>query len=53
MDILDMTLGTTLVFSNKATVAAGLAFPLKGVDNRTFDWEFLFQVNYYFGGPRT
>jgi hypothetical protein len=52
MDILDVTLGSTFVIGKKATVAAGVAFPLKGVDNRTFDWEFLFQVNYFFGRSR-
>jgi len=24
---------------------------MKGQDNRTFDWEFQLQLNYYFGGP--
>jgi hypothetical protein len=53
LDILDVTLGATLVLGDRATIAPGVAFPVKGVDNRTFDWEFLLQFNYYFGGPRT
>jgi hypothetical protein len=51
VDILDLTVGTTFEFSNKATMAFGFAFPLRGGDNKTFDWEFLLQLNYYFGGP--
>jgi hypothetical protein len=52
LDILDMTVGTTFVFSDRATLATGVAFPLRGSDNRTFDWEFHLQLNYYFGAPR-
>jgi hypothetical protein len=52
LDILDLTVGATFLFSDRATVAAGFAFPLRQGDDRTFNWEFQFQVNYYFGGPR-
>jgi hypothetical protein len=52
MDILDVTLGTTFQFGQKSSLATAVAFPLKGTDNRTFDWEFTLQFNYYFGGPR-
>jgi hypothetical protein len=52
VDILDLTVGTTFEIANQATVATGFAFPLRGGDNKTFDWEFQLQVNFYFGGPR-
>jgi len=48
-DLLDLTVGTTFVIGDRATLATGFAFPLKTGDNRTYDWEFLFQLNYYFG----
>lgn len=50
LDIVNMTLGTTFVISNQATVATAFAFPLRGGDNRTFDWEFQLQLNLFFGG---
>jgi hypothetical protein len=50
VDILDMTVGATALFSDRATLAAGVAFPLRGSSNRTYDWEFQLQFNYYFGG---
>lgn len=53
VDLLDMTVGTTFEIANQATIATAFAFPLLGGDNRTFDWEFLLQVNIYFGGPRS
>jgi hypothetical protein len=53
VDLLDMTVGTTVLVANRATIATGFAFPLKTGDDRTFSWEFQFQVNYYFGGPRS
>jgi hypothetical protein len=49
VDLLDMTVGTTFEFNNRTTLAAGFAFPLRSGDNRTFDWEFLLQLNVYFG----
>jgi len=52
VDILDLTLGATVFLGDRTTLATGVAFPLKGVDNRTFDWEFQLQLNFYFGGPR-
>jgi hypothetical protein len=51
LDILDLTLGTTFEFARRLTLATGFSLPMKGVDNRTFDWEFQLQLNYYFGGP--
>jgi hypothetical protein len=50
MDILDMTVGTTFEVANRAFLATGVAFPLRGNNDRTFDWEFHLQLNYYFGG---
>jgi hypothetical protein len=52
VDILDLTVGTTFVFGDNVTFATGVAAPLRGHDDRTFDWELTFQLNYYFGGPR-
>jgi hypothetical protein len=50
VDILDLTVGSTWLIANRATFATGFAFPLKTGDDRTFDWEFQLQLNYYFGG---
>ena len=50
VDILDMTLATTVMLSDKATLATAVSFPLKNGDNRTFDWEAHVQLNYYFRG---
>jgi hypothetical protein len=52
VDILDLTVGTTVEIARQTTIATGFSFPLLQHDNRTFVWEFLFQINYYFGGPR-
>lgn len=52
VDILDMTVGATFELGSRATVAAGVAFPLLQGDNRTFDYEVLLEVNYYFGPGR-
>jgi hypothetical protein len=30
-------------------LATGFTLPMRGADNRTFDWEFQLQLNYYFG----
>jgi hypothetical protein len=51
VDILDVTLGTTLFLCNRATLATAFSAPLRGTSDRTFDWEFHVQLNYYFGGP--
>ena len=52
LDFLDMTVGSTFVFGDRATIASGVSFPLRGGDNRTYSWEYQLQINYYFGGPR-
>jgi hypothetical protein len=54
LDILDLTVGTTFAVGQRCTVAPAFSFPLRGGDDRTYDWEFQLQFNYYFGGtPRT
>jgi hypothetical protein len=50
VDIFDMTVASTFLISDRATLATGVSFPLKGKDDRTFEWEFHLQLNYYFGG---
>jgi hypothetical protein len=52
VDILDITFGATFVISNRATIATGWAFPLRGGDDKVFNWEYLLQLNYYFGGMK-
>jgi hypothetical protein len=52
VDILDITFGATFVISNRATMAMGWAFPLRGGDDKVFNWEYLLQLNYYFGGMK-
>jgi hypothetical protein len=52
VDILDLTVGTTFEIANRTTLATAFSFPLLGGDNRTYDWEFQFQLNYYFGASR-
>jgi hypothetical protein len=53
LDIIDLTLGTTFEFAKRLTLATGFTLPMRGADNRTFDWEFQLQLNYYFGlAPR-
>jgi hypothetical protein len=50
VDILDVTLGTTVLLGNRATLATAFSAPLRGTSDRTFDWEFHVQLNWYFGG---
>jgi hypothetical protein len=50
LDIVDVTVGTTFVIGNNATLATAVALPLTTGDNRTFDWEFQLQLNVFFGG---
>ena len=49
LNILDLTAGTTFAFGKRATLATGFSFPLLGSPDRTFDWEFHLQFNYFFG----
>jgi hypothetical protein len=53
VNIVDLTVGTTFEIASSSTVAAGFAFPLTQGDNKTFDWEFQLQLNYYFGAKAT
>jgi hypothetical protein len=53
IDIVDLTAGVTALFGNNFTVATGFSFPLTQNSNRTFDWEYTVQLNYYFGAPRS
>src|SRR5262249_10850042 len=50
VDILDVTLGATVLLGNRATLATAFSAPLRGTSDRTFDWEFHVQLNWYFGG---
>ena len=52
VDLLDLTLGTTFEFAQRARLATAVSLPLRGESNRTYDWEFHVQLNWYFGGPR-
>lgn len=49
IDILDMTFGTTVEVARRALVGTAFSIPLLKGDNRTYDWEFQFQLNYLFG----
>jgi hypothetical protein len=50
LDIVDLTVGTTFLFGQQTTLATAFTFPATETPNRTFDWEFQLQLNYYFGG---
>jgi hypothetical protein len=50
LDILNATMGATFLISDRATLATAVALPVFSGDNRTFDWEFQVQFNWYFGG---
>ncbi len=52
LDIVNVTLGGTFMIAERATLATAVALPLTINDNRTFDWEFQLQLNYFFGAPR-
>jgi hypothetical protein len=52
IDILDITFGATFLFSDRFMIATGWAFPLRGGDDKVFNWEYQLQLNYYFGGTR-
>jgi hypothetical protein len=53
VDILDLTVGATVLLGDRTTIASGFAFPLRNGDDRTFNWEYQLQVNYYFGASTT
>jgi hypothetical protein len=49
VNIVDLTLGTTFVLNDRATIGTAFTVPLTNDANKTFDWEFQLQFNYYFG----
>ena len=52
MDIIDLTMGWTMELGGRMTIANAFSVPLNDADNKTFNWEYQLQLNYYFGGPR-
>lgn len=52
IDILDLTVGSTIEIANRATLATGIAVPLKRESDRTFDWELQVMLNIYFGAHK-
>jgi hypothetical protein len=52
LDIVNLTLGSTFEIANRATIATGFVIPLRGNNDRTFDFEFQLQLNWRFG-PRS
>jgi hypothetical protein len=53
LDLLDLTLGATLVIAKRSTLALAFSVPLREEDNRTFDWEFHVQFNLFGAGLLT
>lgn len=49
IDLVDLTLATTFQFGGRTRLATAFTLPLRGADNRTYDWDFQLQLNYYFG----
>ena len=51
INLLDLTAATTFCLwrARPALATAGFSFPLLGSPDRTFDWEFHLQFNYFFG----
>jgi len=47
LDILNANFGTVAQWGKNLTTAVGVGVPLRSGDDRLFDWEFQFQVNYY------
>jgi hypothetical protein len=52
VNIVDLTVGTTFVFGDRVTLASAFSFPVTNQANRTFDWEYQLQLNYYWGRSR-
>lgn len=50
LDILNTTLGMATQFGNNLTVNTGIALPLRGGDDKLFDYELQLQANYYPAG---
>jgi hypothetical protein len=49
MHIVNLTAGTTFTLGQRATLATAFCVPVSSGFNKTFDWEFQAQLNYYFG----
>ncbi len=47
LDILNANFGTVTQWGENLTTAVGVGVPLRSGDDRLFDWEFQFQLNYY------
>ncbi|TWU36528.1 hypothetical protein Q31b_48090 [Novipirellula aureliae] len=47
LDILNANFGTVAQWGTNLTTSVGVGVPLRSGDDRLFDWEFQFQVNYY------
>jgi hypothetical protein len=47
--IVDLTAGTTFTFGDRTMLAVAATVPVTSGDNKTFNWEFQLQLNYYFG----
>ena len=52
VDIVDVTVGTTFLLGNQSTLATAFTVPVTTGANKTFDWEFQVQLNFYFGAIR-
>lgn len=50
LNIVNLTAGSTFLIGQRTTVATAFAVPVSSGFNRTFDWEFQLQLNYFFGG---
>lgn len=48
IDVLNLTLGSTMEFMNRATVATGFVVPLRLGSDKPFDFEVIVQVNWRF-----
>jgi hypothetical protein len=48
-DELDLTAGVTTQFGDRFNLSMGAVVPLKGQDNRTFDWQFGIRANLFLG----
>ena len=49
VNIVDLTAGSTFLIGKNTTLATAFSVPVTNQTNRTFDWEFQLQLNYYFG----
>jgi hypothetical protein len=52
LDILNLVLGSTVEVGHRATLAVAGVVPLRGGDDKPFDWELNLELNYRFGPGR-